>query len=526
MSAEEESPSDVNLVASINGVHSSIAFQQDMSIREALRTLSDQFEINIVPSARVDGIIGFSKLRNVTFEEAMNAILGADFVYEQEGPVIRVYTQEEYQALMADESRMVHKVFTLYYITSEEAKRLIQPILSERGIIEASTPAEISLPTDESIAGTAGGDSVAVNDRIIVRDFPEKIVDVELLLETLDIRPKQVLVEATLMSARLNEETKFGIDWNSFEGETFSLTNPGAMTSGLASGITGTTGLTLGIATDHARAFIRALETVSDTTLLANPKILAVNKQLGQVYIGRRLGYRDAATIGVGGVATEGEVKFLETGTKLTFRAYIGNDGYIRMDIYPKDSVGELNAENVPDETSTEMATNIMVRDGETIIIGGLFRDLVTKSESRVPLFGSLPIVGPLFRGETDTTDREEMVILLTPHIIDNATIEGTERAVEDVKRKAQALNEARMPIGRVKLAQDCYEKACENYLMGNAEEALTNVECSLVIMPTFLQATRLKERIIKEIDPAAYQALSRKVQEEVKHRLEAMPES
>ena len=115
-----ENQSDKNLMTSVDGVQSVIAFQQEMSIREALRTLSDQFEINIVPSRNVDGIIGFSKLRNVTFEEAMNAILGPEFVYEQEGPVIRVYTQEEYQKMMTDKQRMVHKVFTLYYITSEE----------------------------------------------------------------------------------------------------------------------------------------------------------------------------------------------------------------------------------------------------------------------------------------------------------------------------------------------------------------------------------------------------------------------
>ena len=156
---------------------------------------------------------------------------------------------------------------------------------------------------------------------------------VEAMLKDLDVRPKQVLVEATILSCRLNE----GMDWGVSIDYNDALFNPGKLN------ITNSNGLTFNIlAEQHFTSFIQALETVTDVTIMANPKILAVNKQLGQVYIGKKIGYREGTTVGVGGVATEGSVKFMDTGTKLAFRPYIGNDGYIRMDIHPKDSSGDL----------------------------------------------------------------------------------------------------------------------------------------------------------------------------------------
>ena len=154
----------------------------------------------------------------------------------------------------------------------------------------------------------------------------------------------------------------------------------------------GGTGLTVGLAADNVRAIITALETITDTTLLANPKILAVNKQEGIVYIGRKIGYVSQTTQTQ--TSTTQAVSFLETGTRLAFRPYIGDDGYIRMDIYPKDSDGTLKENNIPDETSTELRTNVIVKDGETVVIGGLFRDNVVTSKSQVPVLGDLPLVG------------------------------------------------------------------------------------------------------------------------------------
>src|SRR4030042_2257583 len=98
----------------------------------------------------------------------------------------------------------------------------------------------------------------------------------------------------------------------------------------------------------------------------------------------------------------------MDTGTVLVFRPYIGNDGYIRMDIYPQESTAELNVDKVPDKTTAEIKTNILVKDGKTIVLGGLFRDVVTTNRSQIPILGDIPFIGALFRGTSDKTQRQE----------------------------------------------------------------------------------------------------------------------
>jgi type II secretory pathway component GspD/PulD (secretin) len=279
-------------------------------------------------------------------------------------------------------------------------------------------------------------------------------------------------------------------------------------TAGFAT--SGMNGLRIGATSGDMAIFITALESITDVTILANPKILAVNKQEGYVQIGKKLGYRGSTAISTGGVATQGEVQFLDTGTVLTFRPYIGNDGYIRMDIYPKDSTALLNAAQVPDETVTQVRTNVIVKDGETIVIGGLFRDVVTTGRTQVPLLGDLPLVGGLFRGTDDRTERQEVIVLLTPHIIEEpGEMDGQARAA-DISRKRFGAKDELQWMDRAKLAEDHYAKAVASYSDHDTISAMEQVNASLRLRPTYLEALRLKERIIAESTPEEVQQMER----------------
>ncbi len=115
----------------------SFAFGTDMQIRDALDTLAAKYEKNIVSSPKIEGQLACKKLFDVTFEEAVEAILGTDFKYKQKGNLVKVYTVQEYNNIKRDKSLMTHKVFTLYYITAAAAKELVSSILSEDGNIKA-----------------------------------------------------------------------------------------------------------------------------------------------------------------------------------------------------------------------------------------------------------------------------------------------------------------------------------------------------------------------------------------------------
>ena len=520
-----------------------IEFEENFEVQKALAMLGSTCNKNIVPSSNVNGVLAFRSLKNVTFEDAMDAILGEKFIYEQVGELIKVYTKEEYKTMKEDPARMVYKVFTLYYITAAEAQNLITPLLTggSDAKIQVTSPAEQGISDGGgggSASGASGGgslgsggsgDALAMHDTIVVFDYPENIEDVGELLDTLDVRPKQVLVEATILSAILTEGMELGVDWNLAAGvgltgvpATDDIVSVGTISRGTTAvkpiaglkdaGITsgspaetsgfakqGGSGLRLGITTGDIRVFITALESITDATVLATPKIMTVNKQEGSVLIGTRLGYRSSTTIGQGGVATEGEVKFLDTGTTLSFRPYIGDDGYIRMDIYPKDSTAVLNVDGVPTENVTQCKTNIIVKDGETIVIGGLFRNTIVTSRNQVPLLGDLPVIGGLFRGTSDTAQREEVIILLTTHIIDEpGDTEGHESA-EDVRRKTEGARDELQSIGRTKMAEEAYGKAARCYIEGNIEGARQQLKISLNLRPAYLEALRLKDRIDAE---------------------------
>ncbi len=502
-----------------------IAFQKDSNIKDGLRLLAALCKKNIVPASGVDGPLTVSRLYDVTFEEALDAVLGYGFKYEQDGNFVRVYTAEQFKKIKENPDRMVHKVITLYYLTAEEAKKLAEPVLSGAASakVQTSSPAETSLSAGEGSigGGSGGGNDPANHDMIIIYDYPENVERAEAVIRDVDIRPKQVLIEATIMAARLTEDMQFGIDWNLLSGlqvdRSIIVSGAGYGTPMQTVGFSedgGGTGLTVGFSAGNVRAVITALETITDTTLLANPKILAVNKQEGVVYIGRKIGYLDQTTQTQ--TSTTQSVKFLETGTRLAFRPYIGNDGYIRMSIYPKDSDGTLKQNNIPDETSTELRTNVVVKDGATVVIGGLFRDSVTTTKSQVPVLGNIPVVGALFRGTTDKVSREEVIIILTPRIIDEPGETHPDERMDDIRRKREAATDSLQGLDRAKLAEDAYARAAKNYLEGDIEKAIFNVKLALMMRPTYLEALRLRERMIAETDPEQFRRLDSIATEEV----------
>jgi type IV pilus assembly protein PilQ len=523
-----------------NGTIPVFRCEENFGVRKALALLGSICQKNIVPSPNVDGLLAFRQLTNVTFDEVMDAILGDSFKYEQRGNLIRVYTKAEFNEIMSDPGRMTYKVFTLYYISAAEAMKLITPVISANGSIQGSSPAENIVPTGDSIsAGSGGGDTMALNDTIVIEDYPENIAEAEKMIKELDVRPKQVLIEATILSAVLSEGLELGIDLNLAAGVRLDGTDAsggtadavlggfisGSQTAGLnplqQAGTTagtsmestgfanvGGSGLKIGVSSGDFRAFISALETVTDTTILANPKILAVNKQLGQVYIGTKIGYTSQTTQTQ--TSTTQQVEFLDTGTKLSFRPYIGDDGYIRMDIHPKDSSGTLKANSIPDEQSTELATNIIVKDGQTIVIGGLFRDVIVTSRSQIPLLGDLPLIGALFRKTTDSNQRQEVIVMLTPHIIEEAKETNSDARIDDITRKRLAAKNELQWAGKARLAEDRYLMAARSYLEGDTEAAMNAINYVLELRPSYLEAIRLKERIIAETKPDELDSMER----------------
>lgn len=484
----------------------------DANLGEVLRMLSAQLERNIMASKEVRGTVT-ANLYDVTVKEALDAILQANGCgYREKGNVIYVYTAKELQDIEKAERKMVTETFRVFYTPAANAVTMIKPVLSDDAKVSFTTPA---LSGIEDGAKETGGNSHATEDTLVVTDYPDRMEQVRKVLKEVDRRPQQILVEAVIMRATLKEDNELGVDFSVLGGVDFSNLT-GAIGGGGAVGGTpitgeladkgfgavqaGGSGLKVGVVTNNVSVFVNALEGVTDTAIVANPKVLVLNKQRGHVHVGARLGYRTAVSTET---LTADDVKFLEIGTKLSFRPYIGADGYIRMEINPKDSSGNISADNLPNEFVTEVTTNVMVRDGRTIVIGGLFRESSDSTRTQVPGLGNLPVAGHLFRKTKDSTIREEVIILLTPHIVksEDAYSAASEEEQRHIERMRVGVRQGMMPWGRERLAESAYENAVEELAKPNPDrmKALWHLDRATNLNPKFTEAIALKAQLTGE---------------------------
>ena len=485
----------------------------DMPLANVLQMLNVYARRNIITTPSVEGTVTVD-LYEATFEQALRAILVAnDCDFEIRDGFTFVYTADELAVLRANPAPIPHRLFWLNYVSASEIQSVIEPLLSEEGKITKSPPARMGVTGANP--GTAGN-TLAGRDFVVVYDYADRLARIEALVKEVDIKPAQVLVEATILRARLNEANALGVDFTLLGGvdielmdgnsngildlslgtlptNRFELFNSNVSTDFRSNVPDG--GVSVGIIKDQIALFIRALEQTTDTSVIANPKVIALNKQIGSLLVGRRDGYLTTTVTETQAIQT---VEFLETGTQLTFRPFIGTDGYIRMELRPKDSIGGLTPAGLPFEQATEVTVNVLVKDGHTILIGGLFREVNSAARSQIPLLGNIPHLGSLFRSRNDAIEREEVIILLTVHIIKNDA-EYARHSVEqlqDNERSRVGLRRGMMWQGRERMAQWHYQRALEYHAKGDDKHALWNTQMALINQPSFSSAVKLKEDI------------------------------
>ncbi|MDB5326532.1 MAG: pilQ [Phycisphaerales bacterium] len=490
----------------------------DVSLLEVLRMLSLQSRRNIIASSNVSGRVT-ANLYNVTMTQALDAILqSSGFVYREKDNFIYVYTAKELADIDRSARKMSTEVFHLYYTPAANAATMIKPALSADAQVAVTAAAQSGIDT---LATDAGGNSHASEDMLVITDFTDNLDKVRKILKEVDRRPQQVLVEATILAATLNDNNALGVDFSVLGGVKFDqfLAAPASTLADASSsnlktndgngrgnyGVGGTNftnnvppgGLRVGVLTNNISVFVQALESVTNTTVLANPKVLSLDKQRGYVHVGRSDGYQ---TTTVSSTTSTQTVQFLDSGTTLVFRPYVGDDGYVRMEIHPEDSSGGLTAANLPFKSTTEVTTNLMVRDGRTIVIGGLFRESSGTSRGQVPLLGNIPVLGTLFRQQQDQTTRQEIIVLLTPHILkeDSAYNKLSEETMKRMDQIRLGVRKGMMPFGRERLAQNDYENALAELAKPKPDLNLVlwHLNSAINLNPMFLEAIELRSKI------------------------------
>jgi len=485
------------------------------SLATLLQALSVQHRISLVAGEQLVGRVSIN-LYDVPLEDALHQILatqGLDFV--RQGTFYRVVTPEQRRMVLLEQDPLDTRVFVLNHLTSQQAQKLLQPLLSDDGRMTMA---------DEPAGGGGGASTQSATttgqrQTIVVRDRASVLAGLATTLNQLDQPPQQVLLEATILSIDLGEDNRLGVDLNVLGGIDFNqvgatsdLTGVGGyntsgsqfddhLISGQTFGFTGpiSQGLSLGFIQNNVAAFVEALEQTTNATIVSNPRVIALNGEQAKIIVGGRLGY---TTVIQNQTSSIEQVEFLETGTQLEFRPFIGEDGWIRMEVHPQNSAGVIDpVSGIPSENTTEITTKILMRDGQTLILGGLIGESLTTVRSQIPLLGSLPLIGWMFGRTQETISRRELVILLTPHILD--PVEARERA-EATRRRFAAVRRSHWdslsPYTRPMLARRHLADAQVLQAHGELDRALGSIERALTLNPTEADAALLRSELMEQM--------------------------
>ncbi len=480
-----------------------------MEIRTALEWLSEQGGLNIIAMQSVSGVVNSVALNNVDAETALNVILeSTGFVMHRKGRFIYVGTPEDFDNLKQLRDTISTRIYRPNYVAGAELQALITPLLSAAGSISVTSATEVGIQTD---ADNAGGDSLASGDAVLVRDYELVLHEIDQVIAELDKRPMQVAIEAMILSVKLNDANKFGINWQFLRDRNnvrFGLGSPrinplngtgttNAQTGGTIGEFTFDGGLAFAFLDSNLGAFIDALETIGDTNVIATPRLMCLNKQRAEILIGAELGYVSTT---VTQTQSTQSVQFLRVGTELRLRPFISSDGMIRMEVHPQLSTGAVRVEGgftIPDKEVTEVTTNIMTRDGCTVIIGGLVREDLSVTSSQIPYLGSLPYVGALFRQRNEEIERSEIVVLITPNIIyEPETCGEGEAAACEMHRRQAVYGDHMSPISKRYLGRKYRRLSQEALAVGDANQARRFADFSVRLDPSDRAAIDLQSDI------------------------------
>lgn len=444
---------------------------RDTDIREVLKMLGEHGGLNIIPSRNVTGSVS-AVLSDVSIPQALEVILRqSGYISRRDGPFLHVGTPQDFDDLDRSLDRIGTRVYRPNYVQASELEALLTPLLTPTtGRISVTSPAKTGIGMDST---TAGGNDYAMADALLVQDYEAVLAQIDQVVAEIDRRPLQVAIEAMILAVRLDDVHRFGVDWRLLRDKNTIRLGIGSPTEPLTN-VNLAGGMTVAFLDSSLGAFLEALETIGETNVISTPRLTCLNKQRAEILIGAELGYVSTTVTETAATQT---VEFLEVGTALRLRPYISSDGLIRMEIHPELSTGNVRVEQgftLPDKEVTQVTTNVMVRDGSTIIIGGLLREDLTTVTTQIPFFGGLPVVGWMFRTRTQETERRELLVLVTPRIMydQESAFEGDEGACEFHRRQA-VVRDQMSPAGKRYLGRKYLRLAQDAWAIGDMQRAL-----------------------------------------------------
>lgn len=382
----------------------------DVDIRTVMQVFADFTKMNLVLSDSVKGNVSVF-LKEVPWDQALDIVMRSKgLVSSQSGNVLLVSTPAD---VSNDKSQAANR----------QAQDDMEPLVSRSFQVSYQKTADL-------VALIKSGDSKLLSSRgtlisdertsqVFVQDTPSRMERIAMIVTSLDKPVKQVMIEARVVLADTSVSRELGVGIRSASSGATAFTDIGEQFGSKGFADTGaSTSATLAYTLFNANSTrlinlqLRALETENKIRTVSNPRVITSNKEPALIEQGTEIPYQIATSSGA--TATE----FKEANLKLAVTPQIAPDGTVLLDVdVAKDSVGILTA-NGPAIDTRRVKTKVLVADGGTVVLGGIFEEDDNLQNEKVPFFGDIPGVGLLFKGKTDNKRRAELLIFLTPVVL------------------------------------------------------------------------------------------------------------
>ncbi|WP_460097345.1 type IV pilus secretin PilQ [Pseudomonas sp. S3_C01] len=417
--------------AAYSGEKLSLNFQ-DIEVRSVLQLIADFTNLNLVASDTVQGGITL-RLQNVPWDQALDLVLKTKGLDKRKvGNVLLVAPADEIaarerqelesQKQIADLAPLRRELLQVNYAKAADIAKLFQSVTSA----EAKADERGTITVDER------------TNNIIAYQTQDRLDELRRIVAQLDIPVRQVMIEARIVEANVDYDKSLGVrwggsvqnqgNWNSSgvtNGTSTTIGTPGSTSTNQPFVDLGTSGNTSGIGiafiTDNVLLDLEltAMEKTGNGEIVSQPKVVTSDKETAKILKGTEIPYQEASSSG----ATS--VSFKEASLSLEVTPQITPDNRIIMEVkVTKDEPDYLNkVQDVPPIKKNEVNAKVLVNDGETIVIGGVFSNTQSKVVDKVPFLGDVPYLGRLFRRDVVSEKKSELLVFLTPRIMNNQAI-------------------------------------------------------------------------------------------------------
>ncbi len=404
---------------------------QDIDVRSVLQLIADFTNLNLVASDTVQGGITL-RLQNVPWDQALDLVLKTKGLDKRKiGNVLLVAPADEIAARERQELESMKQIAELAPLRRE---------LLQVNYAKAADIAKLFQSVTSAEAKTEERGSITVDERtnnIIAYQTQDRLDELRRIVSQLDIPVRQVMIEARIVEANVGYDKALGVQW----GGSTNASGSGKLTvggSGLVTTATGTaanlnspyvdlgaanatSGIGISFLTNNTMLDLQlsAMEKTGNGEVVSQPKVVTSDKETAKILKGTEVPYQEASSSG----ATS--VSFKEAALSLEVTPQITPDNRIIMEVkVTKDEPDYVNTVlGVPPIKKNEVNAKVLVADGETIVIGGVFSNTQSKTVEKVPFLGDVPYVGRLFRRDVVSEAKSELLVFLTPRIMNNQAI-------------------------------------------------------------------------------------------------------